>query len=407
MTFEIYHQLGYFYNWNLDSIHSDNTGEGVIISPRSLKNTIVENMDKEVKKKSLFDPEFFVPSDAVKKIETYGFHPSKMPGGFDTGGYISGHCSNSTSGCVDFQIKNDFRYIIIPTRYYEKIPIDQWIENQKMQFVDPFLTEAKSKRIKKPIILQIILNDQMIKDKEYSGEILNWVTGYSELDGVYLISKSTTRNQNKQIIDQNFLLSLMTFIDDLNENDMKVILGYLNTESILLSISNPSILTIGSFEKTRIFDEKNYLNEEENKGGRAPIARIYSPKLIEWIQHPFVEYLNSNFPEKMALLFGNNGYKDIMLSAKSQYKWHSMRPEPYKHSFIEETKQLKEISKIEGKNRYSYVRNILLSAIQEYTQLKNTSDVTASFIESERYGNHLPIWLSVADNYAKLHGWRK
>jgi hypothetical protein len=33
MTFQIYHQLGHNFIWNLDSIRADSSGDGVIIGP--------------------------------------------------------------------------------------------------------------------------------------------------------------------------------------------------------------------------------------------------------------------------------------------------------------------------------------------------------------------------------------
>ncbi len=403
MKFNIYHQLGWQFRWNLDSITNENTGDGAIIAPRSMKKSDVEGLESSIKEKAIFDPEFFVPSDAAKQISTYNFHPSQMPGGFETGKYTAGHCETSTSGCIDFQIKNNFKFITIPTRYYDKIPVDQWIEFQKTQFVDPFLKEIKKRQVRKEILLQIILDEQMIKDQEYSHEILNWITSINEIHGVYLITRSSDRNQNKQIRDVNFLYSQLVFIDALQENDLKMVLGYLNNEAIILSLANPSILTIGSFEKTRIFNPKNYEVDDGHGGGRGPTARLFSPKLIDWIEYPYVEQLNENYPEFMAK-FGNNTYKDTMLSKNPIYSWNPNKSHPYRHFFIEGSKQLEEVSLTDGEDRYSFVRNIIDSAINEYSKLHK---LDFKFVEAERYGSHLPLWLNAVDKFAKKQGWGK
>ena len=33
MSVKIYHQVGHFSNWNIDSFHEDHCGDGMILSP--------------------------------------------------------------------------------------------------------------------------------------------------------------------------------------------------------------------------------------------------------------------------------------------------------------------------------------------------------------------------------------
>ncbi|HII01823.1 TPA: hypothetical protein HA351_09320, partial [Methanosarcinaceae archaeon] len=159
MRFEIYHQLGHNNKWNIESIQDENTGEGVIISPRNMNIKKVENLDPEIKRKAIFDPQIFDPHVVNKQMSTYNFYPNTlMTDGFDTGKY-SEYSSIYASECIDFQIKNDFKFLVIPTRYYEGMPsVTDLIEFQNEHYVNPFLTHIKNEGVDKDLIVQVVLN---------------------------------------------------------------------------------------------------------------------------------------------------------------------------------------------------------------------------------------------------------
>ena len=64
MKFEIYHQLGFRFQWNLQSIEEDATGDGVILGPRYMGRETIEALNRKVKKMGIFDPRFFLPDTA-------------------------------------------------------------------------------------------------------------------------------------------------------------------------------------------------------------------------------------------------------------------------------------------------------------------------------------------------------
>jgi hypothetical protein len=113
---EIYHQLGFRYKWNFDSLQQDQTGNGVIISPKFMERELVEGLAPELRTHAFFDPQFFVPEVARGKLVTYDFFPQVVSGGFDTEDYVENHGDEMARKCVEFQLAADFRYIIVPTR---------------------------------------------------------------------------------------------------------------------------------------------------------------------------------------------------------------------------------------------------------------------------------------------------
>lgn len=397
MKFEIYHQLGFRDNWNIESIQNDNTGDGIIISPRSRSKQRVENLEEKIKNKAIFDPQILIPSQINKNMSTYDFYPCVlMSEGFDTTKFMefSSECADK---CIDFQVKNNFKFLVIPSRYYDGLPpVSNFINFQTNQYIKPFLEAIKKQGLQKDVIVQLILNGNMIKNEEYASELLNWITGIGEINGVYLIIEISPRN--KQISDPDFLFELLKFINALSLNEIKVILGYLNTESILLSIANPSIVTIGSFENLRSFNSRMFSEMNEKKDRRPPNPRVYIPKLLDWIEYPFIQLMSKKFPDTTEF-FGTNKYSTTMLH--SEYEWQFMHPEPYKHYFIEGSKQLRGISLLNDEDRYSEVHNIIESAKTRYTQLAESG------FELGDYGTHLSSWMTAADLFARDQGWRK
>lgn len=398
MKFEIYHQLGFRENWNIDSILDENTGDGVIISPRSMTKNKVESLNIRIKKKAIFDPQIFNPSEINKKMSSYNFYPSSlMPEGFETGRYseYSSICANE---CIDFQIRNDFRFLVIPTRYYEGMPpVTNLIDIQNEHYINPSLSYVKNEGVAKDIIVQVTLNGYMIKNTEYASELLNWITGIEGIKGVYLITELSPRD--KQINDADFLYSLLNFVNVLYQNELLVILGYLNTEALLLSIANPSIMTIGSYENLRCFNSSMFKNMNEKKMMKSPTPRVFVPKLLDWIEYHYVTLINKKFPEFLEFS-DDNTYKDTLLF-DPDYKWHSAKPEPYKHFFFESSKQLREVNILEDEARYNKVCNIIECGIQRYSQLNESG------VELEKYGSNLPKWLTAANLFASDQGWRE
>ncbi|WP_130646598.1 hypothetical protein [Methanofollis fontis] len=397
MRFEIYHQLGFRENWNIQSILEDNTGDGVIISPRSMDQAKVEKLDNNIKEKAIFDPQLMNALAVRKKMATYDFYPCEiMPGGFETEQY-PGYSSICASNCVSFQDQNDFRCFVIPTRYSGELPpVFRYTEILNDHYITPFLTAIDNSGSRKEIFVELILNSHMIKDVTYSSELLNWITGIEGITGIYLITELDSRN--KQINDGNYLYHLLNFINALSQNELKVILGYLNTEAILLSLANPSIVTIGSFENTRIYNSKNFVNQEERTIKRPPTPRLYIPKLLDWIEHPYVELMNTKCPSYIQSV-AQNEYLDLVLDPK--YGWHFNKPEPYMHFFIEGSKQLRNISSLESEDRYCEICNIITSAIDEYSKLRESG------FELGVFGSYLSGWLTVANLFGNDQGWSR
>lgn len=391
----IFHQLGHNHNWNIESLLEDNAGDGLILAPRYMKRDRIEGMSLVNRERSLFDPQFFLPDTQRGQLATYDFFPDVVADGFETSEYSDSLAQQSALRCVRFQIDNWFQYIVIPTRHVTGMP-STYQSAQENMFVLPFLEACRRFSVSQPIILQMVLTDHMLKDEAYFNNLLNWVTGFREISGVYIIVDHGIRS--KQVKDLDLLIALLRFVDYLKQNELIVILGYLNTEAFLLSIASPDIISIGSYEGTRIFNIK-YFQEQEQMVVRGPTPRIYVPKLLQLINHNYINVVR-RATAAQGDLFEENQYKAIMF--RPTYQWHFSKAELYKDYFVVFSNQLRQLTSHSNGDRY----HVVSQTIQEALHLFATIEGRGVVLDSDSDGSHLPIWLTAANEFAIAKGWR-
>lgn len=394
MSIEIFHQLGFRSQWNFQSFVEDNSGNGFILAPSHMEKSEVESLSDEIKRFSIFDPQFFLPSIQKRKLTTYEFFPDIVANGFQTSEYSDGYSVECAEKCIRFQKSNGFEKLIIPTRYFSGMPSD-YIPQQQQLFVSPFLDSISRLGKDRPVLLQLVINDGMIKDQEFSADILNWVTGIPEIDGVYLIADINPRT--KQLKDIDFLYSYLCFIQALSQNNFYTLLGYQNTEAALLTLASPSAVTIGSYENLRMFNIRNF-KDDDNRTKRNPNARIYVSKLFQWIDTNYIGAITRELGNSD--LFDDNHYKAQMFEAT--YHWHFTKPELYKHYFLVFSQQLRNISNFEGIDRYKIFCHLIKQALAQFSIIKESGVI----LDQDSDGSHLLPWLTAANLFARNIGWR-
>jgi len=389
---KIYHQLGYRYNWNIESLNQDHTGNGVILNPRHITSSELERINFP-KSKMIFDPQFFIPSQSIGGLSSYTFYPNQVVNNFSTASYTINETTEIAKNCLDFQVENDFEFIVIPSRPYG-INVEEYITEQEKFLIYPFLDDLKSRNIDKKIILQVVINQNFILDKTYFDEFVNWIVSINGIDGVYLLIEHNFRT--KQIEDIDFLFGLMNLIYILNTlNEKFIILGYLNLESLLLSIAGPNIITIGSFENLRRFKVDDFKPKDPGERRHGPTPRIYISKLIQLIDFRYKDSLLSEFGKH---IFDYNKYQALMF--QPTYNWNFQKPELYKHYFLVFSEQLNLLSPLPLNERYFLFKSMVQDSINFYEKLEEV--IT---FDKESQGNHLPKWLTAANRFAKLRGW--
>jgi hypothetical protein len=382
---KVYHQTGFRLNWNLDCFQQ-NVGDGLIFSPINIDADKLIQLDNSLKETSFLDPQLYLLNEAKGTLDTYPYFPGNIKPDYSTPDLDN---SNQILAqlCIDYQLKNNFEYIVIPTRYYVDNPTTYFLQTGDY-FVSPFIDYIRTQGIMKKILQSVIVKTIMLTDEEKRNETLNWITG-QQIDGVYLIFEDNSTG--KQIKDFEFLLNALKFIHILKMNGMEVHLGYNNTEAILYSIAMPDSVSIGSYENLRSFGIKRF-QDLENGPMRAPRARLYSSLLLQWIDYQYIDAM-SKLIDNYENYFDDSDYKPLMF--KPDYNWQFMKPEPYKHYFYVFNNQIKALPEMQLE-RIESLKVIVRQSINLFRKIEESV-----LLDDDSNGSHLPSWFNVINAFQK------
>lgn len=379
--------MGHNHKWNRDSLIGDKAGHGMIFSPVNMKSEDLEGTDVNLKKKSFLDPQFYLIDATRGKLPTYNFYPANIRGGCNTEDFkeISKEVARK---CIDYQLANDFKYLVVPTRYCDELPTDYY-DKLNESIIDPFIEYCKKIKTKKEILITVILKPIQLSDDDMRDEFLNWITGIQGITGVYLIFE--TRYGTKQIKDTGFLHNALTIIHILRSNDLEVHIGYNNTEGLLYSIAMPNSISMGSYENLRNFSIKRF--ESSEGPPRGPRPRLYMGKLFQWIDYGYIDAIKKMY-KKHQDLFEDSNYKPLMF--EPSYNWHFTKPEPYKHFFVIFSSQITHLPK-SSNDRINYLETSINSAIGLFQDLQDSGII----LDENSDGSHLKFWLTTINMYKK------
>lgn len=388
-----YHQLGHRAVWSLDSILRDNAGDGAILAPRYMPPAKITALAPALRRRSLFDPQFFLPGTSRGKLVDYQFYPSIIADGFSSTEYDEETAVRSASLCLAFQNRHDFEHLIIPTRIDDS-GSESYIRSQMQLFVDPFLQAYRDQGSAGSLLLQLILSDRALKDEAYRSAILNWVTSLQDLAGVYLITVRAT--PRKQLQDIDLLLATLRMTTALRDSGLQVILGYLNTEALPLLVADPTGIATGSYENLRKFSVRAF-EPADGAPQRGPNARIYLPRLCQWIAHQYVGAITREISDVEAY-FGESPYRIEMFSPS--YNWHFTKPQPYKHYFHVFSGQIRSLSSLRGSDRFDAVIDTIERARAEFQRLGDAGIV----FDADSDDQHLAAWLTALNQFRRERG---
>ncbi len=377
----ILHQAGHNSVWNSKSF-KNGCGDGLIVSPVHCGVGKVRNFDDQLKSMSYFDPQFYVPDSQKANLNSYSFFPEKMTGGFSTTDFVA-RAYDAAAECADFQIENGFRGLIIPARYYDEM-ITDYIDKQRAFSVEPFLSYIEKNNIDADVFLSLPLTSAMIGDKRYRLQLLNWITSYPEITGVYLLPNFD--EPLKQVGDFKKLVDYYDFISELSRADLRTICGYCNTEAILWAIAAPYAVTMGAYENTRRFSIDKFLDDESDIRGPAP--RIYFPKLLNWVRYSTAMEIREDAPELWQIIYTKTDVLEQFIESSAQP--HFTKPELYQHHFELIHKQLMKIAAIpDVKGRVALVDKWIKQANKLYELVQQEGIL---FSDNNCRGEHLPVW---------------
>lgn len=383
----VFHQTGHQYKWNIQSYLKDGAGDGLILSPLNMPSSQIINLDKEIKKNSYFDPQLYIFSIKNAKINTYGYFPCNLKGNHTYSDLAIN--KKVAKKCIDFQLKNDFRYIIIPTLYFDSIVTNYFAKIDK--FIIQYINYFKTVNVQKKLLLTLLVKQEQLSDESKTIDLLNWATKINEVTGFYVIfeNKFTT----KQIKNINYLVNTLKLISALKFNGFEVHIGYNNNEGILYSIAEPDSISIGVFENLRKFDISRFFPKKMKGPKRGPNPRIYSAKLFQWIEKIYIDEIISKQNNICEDIFENTKYKIKMFD--SNYEWYFNKPEIYMHYFIAFNNQLKNIISLSQKERIDFLELNINNAKKIFNRIE---DIPIKLNENSD-GSHLDIWIKAIDKF--------
>ena len=312
MPSKIYHQVGHCSTWCVESLVEDRCGDGLILSPVHQTSTQVAALPLTTRRRSLFDPQFYLPNSPKRKLATYEFFPEVIANGYTTSDFP--HVAfDAAKLCVDFQLQQQFEGIVIPARFENQMS-PRYFDRQHECTVDPFLKYISSLGVVVPVYLTLPITSAMLKDADFSVSLLNWVTSFPEITGVYVVVND--ERPTKQIQSSELLTAYLNFARELRDAKLRVLLGHLNTESVVLSLVDDVSLTMGSFENTRMFTLDKFLDSEEER--RGPKARIYLPSLLNWIQFGHARDIRNDNPKLWAQLYAPSEHAEGVFASLTE-----------------------------------------------------------------------------------------
>jgi hypothetical protein len=229
----------------------------------------------------------------------------------------------------------------------------------------------------------------MLIDKRFRTSILNWVSAYQEIEGIYL--QVDFGESTKQVQDYEKLNSYITFIEELINADLEVICGYVNVEGLLATVLDINAVTMGAYENTRIFSIDKFLINDTIKMGPAP--RIYLPNLLNWVRYDTAVEIKDDFPRLWDKIYTPTSYSESVLS--DTRKPHFSQSPLYKHYFLLISQQYKSMAELAKRDRVALLTEQVRTANALYEELVSNRVL---FFDNNCKGDHLIAWNRVLRN---------
>ena len=383
---KVYHQVGHNYKWNIDS-YNDGCGEGLILSPVNMESEKLLALPEATRRNSFLDPQMYLLGTERASIGSYPFFPGNIKAGFSTTDLATSN-TQIAQLCTDYQLEAMMRYVVIPTRYIDAAP-SKYLEQMTSGFVIPFLDYKNQHSIDTPYLLTVVVKQSILTTVELRDELLNWMTGIQGIAGFYLIFDNDFHS--KQIKDFDYLSNALFFIHVLKMNAFEVHIGYTNTEGLLFSAAMPDSVSIGAYENLRNFRVSRF-DSPDGKRKQAPNPRLYSSKLLQWVEYTYIQSMKQMVPEYESY-FDDSKYRPLLF--EPSFKWHFTKSELYKHYFEVFSQQIGSLpdNQIE---RIVSIKNQIQEALSRYRKIKNNI-----LLDEDSDDSHLPTWFNVLNAYQK------
>lgn len=182
---------------------------------------------------------------------------------------------------------------------------------------------------------------------------------------------------------------MLRFIKELRLTGMEVHVGYSGLEGLLLSMADPTSVSVGSYENLRSFDIRR-LETRERQVQQGPRPRIYSGRLLQWLDDSLLPPLRELVPNWQDL-FDDSPYKEYLLNSGSVLNFQ--RSEIYKHYFWVFASQVVALPALA--DRIDYLRDSIQNAIGLFEAIRESG----VYLDADSDDSHLAAWLNALSMY--------
>jgi len=160
---------------------------------------------------------------------------------------------------------------------------------------------------------------------------------------------------------------------------------------LLFSAAMPDSVSIGAYENLRNFRVSRF-DSPDGKRKQAPNPRLYSSKLLQWVEYTYIQSMKQMVPEYESY-FDDSKYRPLLF--EPSFKWHFTKSELYKHYFEVFSQQIGSLpdNQIE---RIVSIKNQIQEALSRYRKIKNNI-----LLDEDSDDSHLPTWFNVLNAYQK------
>jgi len=180
-------------------------------------------------------------------------------------------------GLIDYQASADCDIVLTPGVWFDG-PSDPWLD-VNIDLAELGVNYSKRKLPDKEVFVPIYMDGTDLKNDAL---MLECADRYTTLDvaGFYLCLDPMW-NEAAPSRDAELLTNWMHFVNRLHGNGYRVILGYLDSAAVLLSVAGAWAFGSGLFYTNRKFHLSQWVGREE--GIRKKSIKFYSPVLLNFL----------------------------------------------------------------------------------------------------------------------------
>lgn len=248
-------------------------GGSVVLSPRDMTIDQMKRVAKSVKAGNgnvFVDPQFYVPRSEQAKLTAHSFWPDD----YETAAFNS----DSVQRLIE-HLNTDYNQAFgtaafIAPAVYASIVDENWYKMQRL-----YLEAAQKVIGSKPLYLTACLGNEVIGSESMVHQTIEYIQNLP-VTGVYLVAEHP---KNQYLVDDPvWLLNLLDLVAGLKLQGKRVIVGYANQQSLLLSLTGVDAIACGNFMNVRNFSTSKFEVIESTPSRRS--TWYYSPQAMSEYQ---------------------------------------------------------------------------------------------------------------------------